>query len=218
MATRVLNHILAKRPSYGSRHKTRPSRGAFVWWRWGESNPRPRHAGWRLFHRLGPLLEPPGGERTSRLGRAPPSISAFPGGHPGRPSQCLRPAGRSHPSGGFTSPLPGDRGCSLGHLSKLRRRGPVRSYRWQFCLGGLMRGPADQPPPAPDTRITTCRNRSPPLRDAAPRSPREGAVEADIEYAGPVPVAQAAEATAPPGAGGSRFRRRCPSCRCRLHR
>lgn len=46
--------------------------GLFRWWRWGESNPRPRHAGWRLFHRLGPLLKPPGGERTSRSGRLPP--------------------------------------------------------------------------------------------------------------------------------------------------
>lgn len=43
-----------------------------------------------------------------------------------------------------------------------RQREPVRSYRWQFDVGGLMRGPAVQPPPAPDTRITTCRNRSPP--------------------------------------------------------
>lgn len=43
-----------------------------------------------------------------------------------------------------------------------RQREPVRSYRWQFDLGGLMRGPAVQPPPAPGTRITTCRNRSPP--------------------------------------------------------
>lgn len=43
-----------------------------------------------------------------------------------------------------------------------RQREPVRSYRWQFVLGGLMRGPAVQPPPAPGTRITTCRNRSPP--------------------------------------------------------
>jgi len=26
-----------------------PLAGALLWWRWWESNPRPRHAGWRLF-------------------------------------------------------------------------------------------------------------------------------------------------------------------------
>jgi hypothetical protein len=81
-----------------------------------------------------------------------------------------------------------------------RQREPVRSYRWQFDVGGLMRGPAVQPPPAPNTRITTCRNRSPPLCDDAPHSPREGAVGAEIEYAGPGCVAQAAGPSVPAGA------------------
>lgn len=47
-------------------------------------------------------------------------------------------------------------------LSCLKRQEPIRSCRWQFVLGGLMRGPAVQPPPAPCTWIMTCRNRSPP--------------------------------------------------------
>ena len=140
-----------------------PFRGLFAWWRWGGSNPRPRHAEGRLFHRLGPLLMPPGGERTSRPGRLPPWSRPSLGGV-GK-VQPVPPLGRPRsPSGWFNesatwrsrvlaraqtdwvsgkSPSPG----------QFRRRGPVRSYRWQFGLGGLIRGPAVQPPPAPVTWI-----------------------------------------------------------------
>lgn len=63
-------------------HQTQnaPRGASCVWWRWRESNPRPRHAGWRLFHRLGPLLKPPGGKRTSRSGRVPPQSQPSLGG------------------------------------------------------------------------------------------------------------------------------------------
>lgn len=90
-----------------------PIRGPLLWWRWWESNPRPRHAGWRLFHRLGPLLGPSGGERTSRSVGAPPGLGRRQGASR-RPIWCLRPAGRSHPFGGLTSPVPRDPGDSLG--------------------------------------------------------------------------------------------------------
>lgn len=137
-----------------------------MWWRWWESNPRPRHAGWRFFHRLGPFLEPPGGERTSRSGRLPPGFRLPSGGVAA--AYLVPPSGRPKPPfRRFNEPATQRSRGLARNLGCPRQREPVRSYRWQFDVGGLMRGPAVQPPPAPDTRITTCRNRSPPC--VAPR-------------------------------------------------
>src|SRR5512133_3446045 len=81
-----------------------------------------------------------------------------------------------------------------------RQREPVRSYRWQFDLGGLMRGPAVQPPPAPNTWITTCRSRSPPWCGVAVSGPRESSNRADPEYGGSSPDPQGTGATSPASA------------------
>ncbi len=134
---------------------------AFAWWRWWESNPRPRHAKWRLFHRLGPFLKPSGGERTSRSERLPPELRPP---SEGVAAAYLEPlSGRPKPPFQGFNELGTQRSRGLARsLGCPRQREPVRSYRWQFGLGGLIRGPSVQPPPAPCTWITTCRNRSPP--------------------------------------------------------
>ena len=73
------------------------------------------------------------------------------------------PFGRPKPPvGGFNESATRRSRFLARRLSCLKRREPIRSCRWQFVLGGLMRGPAVQPPPAPSTWIMTCRNRSPP--------------------------------------------------------
>lgn len=136
-------------------------------------------------HRLGPLLEPPGGERTSRSGRLPPWSRPSLGGV-GK-TQPVPPSGRPKPPvGRFNEPATwrsrvlarclNGRGVWENPFTRIlfRRRGPVRSYRWQFCLGGLMRGPADQPPPAPDTRDHDLSKPVTPVRPPGPASPGEG--------------------------------------------
>ena len=113
---------------------------------------------------------------TSRRGTDEPLGTCAPGSRP--PSGGVGAAHLVPPSGRPKPPFqrfnePGtqrSRGLAR-NLGCPRQREPVRSYRWQFVLGGLMRGPADQPPPAPGTRITTCRNRSPPCGGTVLASP-----------------------------------------------
>lgn len=95
---------------------------------------------------------------ASRRGADEPRGTLAPGSRP--PSGGVAAAHLVPQSGRPKPPIPRfnepgtqrSRGLAR-HLGCPRRRGPVRSYRWQFDLGGLMRGPAVQPPPAPGTRI-----------------------------------------------------------------
>ena len=142
--------------------KRGPEWGLFLWWRWWESNPRPRHADWRFIHRLGPFLKPSGGERTSRSERLPPGFRLPSGGVAA--AYLVPPSGRPKPPFRRFNELGTQRSRGLARsLGCPRQREPVRSYRWQFDVGGLIRGPSVQPPPAPCNWITTCRNRSPPM-------------------------------------------------------
>jgi hypothetical protein len=77
-----------------------------------------------------------------------------------QPIPSHRPADRSHPFSGLTSPLPGDDGDSF--VRGLRGESQFSVVVGFFVLIGLMRGPADQPPPASHTPTATCRNQSPP--------------------------------------------------------
>jgi hypothetical protein len=83
-----------------------------------------------------------------------------------QPIPSHRPADRSHPFSGLTSPLPGDDGDSF--VRGLRGEGQFSVVVGFFVFIGLMRGPADKPPPASHTPTATCRNQSPP--GGAPRT------------------------------------------------
>ena len=116
-----------------------------LWWRWRELNPRPRSAAWRVVHRLVPLWMTSTGMRADD-----PDRGLVPGFQP--PSGDVAMA-YSVPSFGRPKPPVGrfyepatrrSRGLAR---SAIKRRGPVRSYRWQFCFDRLDKG-ANRPTPA----------------------------------------------------------------------
>ena len=130
-------------------------------WRWRESNPRPRNVEWWLFTGLFRCRDLWGYARTTHIEDFPPDLGPAAGAFRG--AHSVPSSGRPEsPFGRFYEPVTRRSRGLARCLRKIKRRGPVRSYRWQFCLGGLLRGPSVQPPPAPCTRVITCRNRSPP--------------------------------------------------------
>ncbi len=160
-------------------------------------------------HRLGPLLKIPGGERTSRLGTLPPGLDrgaeAVPAAHP------VPPAGRPKPPvGRFYEPATRRSRLLARCLRELKQRGPVRSYRWQFCLGGLIRGPSVQPPPASFTRFMTCRNRSPPVVKPWKPGPRAVAIQGPPVWA---PGRMCATSHSPSRRGATTDRMMLSECR-----
>jgi hypothetical protein len=80
----------------------------------------------------------------------------------------------------YRAPLPGDPGVSPFHCLRSERVRVEVVGLFGICVViGLMRGPADKPPPAPRTPTATCRNQSPPVTRPARLTPRglEGPVE-----------------------------------------
>ena len=123
-------------------------------------------------HRLGPLVVTSRGKsRTTHIEDLPPDLGrgseATSTAHPVPPSgRPKSPVGRFYESATRRSRF---LACCL---RLIKQQGPVRSYRWQFCLGGLIRGPSVQPPPAPHTPE---HNLSKPVTPRAPpKALREG--------------------------------------------
>ena len=111
-------------------------------------------------YRLGPNLVTSAGDRTTLIEDLLPDLDCRQGASR-QPILSHRPADRSHPFNGLTSPLPGDYGDSFDR--GLRGEGQFSVVVGFFVLSGFLRGPADQPPPAPLTPTATCRNQSPPV-------------------------------------------------------
>ena len=107
------------------------------WWRWRELNPRPRSVKWRFIHRLGPFCVTSAGESDN------PDRGLIPCSRPPSGDVAVTypvpPFGRpKSPVGWFYEPAT-RRSRGLAH-PPVRRRGPVRSYRWQFCFDRLDKG------------------------------------------------------------------------------
>ena len=121
-------------------------------------------------YRLGPNRVTSAGDRTTLIEDSSPGLGCRQGtSRQPIPSHC--PADRSHPFSGFTSPLPEDHGDSPGRFLGGLEHVLVRVIGF-FVFIGLMRGPADKPPPAPRTPTATCRNQSPPAMRPPPLTPR----------------------------------------------
>jgi len=74
------------------------------------------------------------------------------------------------PFGEFYEPAT-RRSRGLAQSARLGGEGQFEVIVGFYVLIGLMRGPTDQPPPAPHTPASTCRNRSPPWYSPGPASP-----------------------------------------------
>ncbi len=156
------NHSLSKWPNYAAAtQKKAPRRGAFFGGGGGSRTLVQETPDGGSSQACSAVVASRGKSRTTHIEDFPPDLDpaarAFRRAHPvpssGRPRS---------PFGRFYEPVTRRSRGLARCLKKIKRRGPVRSYRWQFCLGGLIRGPSVQPPPAPFTRVITCRNRSPP--------------------------------------------------------
>ena len=141
------------------------------WWRWRELNPRPRSVKWRFIHRLGPFfVTSAGGTDNPDRGLIP--LFRSPSGDVAA-IYPVPPFGRpKSPVGWFYEPAT-RRSRGLAH-PPVRRRGPVRSYRWLFCFDRLVKG-AHRSTPACTTHPDV--NLSKPVTPEAPGSfPQEGTV------------------------------------------
>lgn len=134
-------------------------------------------------YRLGPNPVTSAGGRTTLIEDLSPGLGCRQGTSR-QPILCHCPADRGHPFSGLTSPVPGDPGdspsCCLGSLEHVLVR--VSGF---FVFIGLMRGPADKPPPAPRTPTATCRNQSPPVVPPDLLTPRGLEVSGKLEYGTP---------------------------------
>jgi len=122
-------------------------------------------------YRLGPNRVTSAGDRTTLIEDLSPGLGCRQGTSR-QPILTHCPADRGHPFSGLTSPVPG--ACGDSPLYCLRSAGEhvlVRVIGF-FVFIGLMRGPADKPPPAPHTPTATCRNQSPPVLRPTPLTPR----------------------------------------------
>ena len=175
VSPRVLNHILAVSPGYGSRHKQPPEGGRSLVEVAG-IEPASKKRDMEGRYRLGPNPVTSAGGRTTLIEDLSPGLGCRQGTSR-QPILTHCPADRSHPFSGLTSPVPGASGDSPLYCLRSESevaRGAVETAHIVgfFVFIGLMRGPADKPPPAPHIPTATCRNQSPPVCGTDPPSPR----------------------------------------------
>jgi len=141
-------------------------------------------------YRLGPNRVTSAGDRTTLIEDVSPKLGCRQGTSR-QPILSHRPADRSHPFSGFTSPLPEDHGDSPGRFLGGLEHVLVRVIGF-FVFIGLMRGPADKPPPAPHTPTATCRNQSPPVLRPPPPHPAGPGWDRRPQYGMPARTPQGA--------------------------
>jgi len=155
------------------KHRNGPPKGAVILVEVAGIEPASKKRDMEGRYRLGPNRVTSAGDRTTLIEDLSPGLGCRQGTSR-QPILTHCPADRGHPFSGLTSPVPG--ACGDSPLYCLRSAGEhvlVRVIGF-FVFIGLMRGPADKPPPAPHTPTATCRNQSPPgMRPVhpAPRGP-----------------------------------------------
>jgi len=160
------------------KHRNGPPKGAVILVEVAGIEPASKKRDMEGRYRLGPNRVTSAGNRTTLIEDLSPGLGCRQGTSR-QPILSFRPVDRSHPFRSLTSPLPGDDGDSPAHCLRSESEGRAGAVETAHVVGffvfiGLMRGPADKPPPAPHTPTATCRNQSPPgMRPVhpAPRGP-----------------------------------------------